>query len=844
MMRNEDWNHQPFNFMRAFFAVCFGWAAILHSQDFAPNSIADTYLSVIINGGTAPFAANGGYQFFTSEVGTNYVVLGNAGAGFKAGTFIYTKTGSNSGLLTFVDSQSGPGISVVLVFSSPTAGILTLTGLTGTQSGAFTATNYAGVSPPDLFLPSFTNGQFQTYLSGQEGFVYSIDFSSDLAVWSAWTNVMISDLTTNLNIGASRAAGFFRATGNSTAFAPGSLTNKTFNVTITGGVLPLPTSGVCQWMADTNDNGYQILGGPGTTNSSGTYTYTQTGPNSGLIAYADSLAGNVNEQLFFTSPESGFFDATNATGSEWGSFTMGDGAQEFLGNIKYVPDTARAGTLYFPADGSTPTLSVTNAAGWIWTLSFPADALITPRVITMTPFASVDSSEAVLPETTGVQLEPDGIQFSDGVILTATPPAALGSHASLMMAGDDGSAIFFVQTTNQVNSYSTTLFHFTSAGITDPTDQDLNNYVNSHLSQALAVYYEAINEVKALERPVVQPPEPPDYELKCDPGENSAADAQVDAYEKNLFAKEQDAIQRLLDATKNVVLLTENFTAEETAISVIREMWETAAFRKVNLLFSNYSGNPKKTVPVSRAALYVLTQDALLGGLESNGAAWRSQIASWEGRVKTYYFDKLRNGHDYSLVPVLSFVERQLPLFGASTDNDNFQTDLANAMTFKLTMDIALDGTSSAGTAHVEANGDVTLNADANSIFPLSGSGTINYQPSYDGPLTLVPGQSFTENARVDNFDACKNLTASIFLDRFGADIETYTYAGADVQAGGVLEETGDAFFTGYLGQDGSYTFPITLQNKNVQAVNQTFTKPGNGGGTLALKLVLTHTPK
>ena len=154
---------------------------------------------------------------------------------------------------------------------------------------------------------------------------------------------------------------------------------------------------------------------------------------------------------------------------------MGEGAEEFLGNIKYTPDLARAGSLYFPADGTTATLSVTNAGGWVWTLTFPADALITPREITMTPFASVDSGDALLPITTGVQLEPDGIQFSDGVTLTVTPSVALGSHASLMMAGDNGSAIYFVQTTNQMNNYSTVLFHFTSGGATDPSDQQVNN---------------------------------------------------------------------------------------------------------------------------------------------------------------------------------------------------------------------------------------------------------------------------------------------------------------------------------------------------------------------------------
>jgi hypothetical protein len=126
----------------------------------------------------------------------------------------------------------------------------------------------------------------------------------------------------------------------------GDLTNKSLNLTILEGVAPLATNGICQWLADTNDNGYQIIGGPGTTSSSGNYTYTRTGPDRGLIAFQDSLAGTVNQQLVFTSPQAGCFYTTNAAGFEAGTFTMADGPVEFLGHMKFTPDTVRAGSLY------------------------------------------------------------------------------------------------------------------------------------------------------------------------------------------------------------------------------------------------------------------------------------------------------------------------------------------------------------------------------------------------------------------------------------------------------------------------------------------------------------------
>jgi hypothetical protein len=57
------------------------------------------------------------------------------------------------------------------------------TNATGFQTGSFVAAPYVDASPPALFLPQLTNSQFQSYLSGQPGFVYSIETSADLARW-------------------------------------------------------------------------------------------------------------------------------------------------------------------------------------------------------------------------------------------------------------------------------------------------------------------------------------------------------------------------------------------------------------------------------------------------------------------------------------------------------------------------------------------------------------------------------------------------------------------------------------------------------------------------------------
>ncbi|MHB8521717.1 MAG: hypothetical protein ACYDH9_13285 [Limisphaerales bacterium] len=549
----------------------------------------------------------------------------------------------------------------------------------------------------------------------------------------------------------------------------------------------------------------------------------------------------------FTSTDTGFYHATNtadAAGFQSGTFKRADGTVEFLGNVRFGGDSGRGGSVFFPADGTTSSVTVTNADGYIWTLRLPADALLTPRTISMTAFTNIDSSAAVLPVASGVQLEPDGIQFNSGVTLTVTPPKALGAHASLLMAGGDGSDLAFVQTTNTTNgaaSYSTTLFHFSSGGVSDPSDQQWDDFLNQHLPQVQAAYEQAKSDVKALERPVVVPPEPPDYELTCDPNGNEAADQAIDAYQQALFAKESDAIRRMLGAARELALLGQDPGDEPLLLA--KELVEKAGFRKVDSLFSHYSGNAKKFVAVTRVALGMDRQDELLGG--SGRPDWLDQISSWAVRVLGYYFDKLRNEHDYSMVKVLIEVQRNIDLLsGGSGGDDQFFTKLVNALTFKLTVDINL----TAPSTQMEAKGDITMTTDPNT-FVMRGSGSINYLSGNMASAVLLPGQAFTQNVVVTNFDACTNLEVGFVIDRVGADRESWEADGhgftseiLEILAGGCFIVDGHVVLppSPYVGQIG---LSATLQNRQAEAVNQTF-EAAVDGADAKVTLILLHTPK
>ncbi len=425
-----------------------------------------------------PFATSGAYKLFISVAGTNYTALGRPGP-LSSGSCAYTATGA-VGAATLADPSGGSGIAVTLDFASPTNGTLGLTNASGFQTCSFTRSVYANAGLPQFLLPAFTNGQFQGYLSGQPGYVYAVQVSRNLANWQPFLSLALDDLSANFTDARGRGPYFYRARLSSTAFAPADLTNKTLSLTVAGGASPLSTNGIRQWLAAANNDGYQVIGGAGISSSSGSCTYRLTNPNSALLTCQDSQHATLTEKVVFTSPESGYLFTTNAAGYESGTFTMADGPVTFLGNLSFTPDAACGQSLNFAAHGSAARLWVTNAAGWIWTLNIPNDALLSPQTVSMTPFSSVDAGNARSPVTTGVQLSPAGIQFCDWVTFTATPPPPLGAHATLLMANDDGSDLYVVPTTNHASGYPINVLHFSSAAGTDPSDQQLNNFMNQY----------------------------------------------------------------------------------------------------------------------------------------------------------------------------------------------------------------------------------------------------------------------------------------------------------------------------------------------------------------------------
>jgi hypothetical protein len=833
----------------------------------APDSLAGSMLTLAVGSGQAPFAAAGDYRIFISVAGTNYCVLGRSGP-LASGACTYAATGLNTGGATLVDAGSGPGTTLQLAFGSPTNGTFTLAKAAGSQTGSFTLSRCADLAPPQLFLPGMAGGQFQSHLGGQPGFIYAIETSSNLVHWQRWQDLPLAELTGDISDPNGQKARFYRARLGSTAFAPADLTNKTFNLTIGDGKPPLATNGICQWEANANDPGYQIIGGPGTATSSGTYAYTRTGPDSGVIICQDSLEGTLTEQLFFTSPQSGYFFTTNAAGYEAGTFTMAEGPVEFLGNVKFTSDTARAGTLIFVADGLPARLSVTNAAGWVWTLDFPGDALAGPQIITMAPFATVNSSQALLPLTNGVSLAPDGLQFDNGVTLTVTPPGSLTANAALMMADGTGGNLCFIGGTNESGALATTLFHFSSVGAVNPSDAQWSVFFADQLDRAQRAYAQATNDVQALLKNAANlPPPPPDYVWDCSGTTNADAQAKIDKYTRTVFAKEDDAIGRLISAAWELKSLGSDHTTNATKLA--RKLIQTAEFGQVTNLFvryytlytneeANVDGDSYKFMALYRLSSHVNEESVLYGGKASS--LWASLCKNWSKSVRDGFVLDVHDRHLYSKAQVAMNVETfRNTVMNITPDlKGSFQSKLAKALTFKLSVNIKADVSAPGGSMHVttEFKGDeifssssltfaATTNFDyvSGSWVGSGSSGTCTYlqDPKQSRPIDAwmylnLCGASQTVTfcipmwlARTTTWTGCQETPEHMSQQPYDWDQPTYNMV--------LLATPNNPALNG---------FTRPLADGQTQIVNETIQLQGNYGTvyTMAFQFLLQHKPR
>jgi hypothetical protein len=431
---------------------------------------------------------------------------------------------------------------------------------------------------------------------------------------------------------------------------------------------------------------------------------------------------------------------------------------------------------------------------------------------------------------------------------------AITPCSALLLAGADGSGLHFVETTNQGGSLSTTLFHFTSASVTDPSASQWAAFVAAQLPKAQAAYAQATNDIQALMKNATNvPPPPPDYPWSC-ATTNPPAERQIDGYITNLFAKENAAVSRLVSAASE--LKSFGHSPGTNATNLVKKLIETDEYAQVTTLFARYytsdpsntnltvfvNANSYKLMALYRLSASVSQQDKSFGG--NGNTNWVTLIKNWSKALLNGSIQEVHDSHLYSLAPVALSVQafRGTVLNIPPDTTGGFQTKMGKALTFQLSMDINV---TDPAPLSIEAQGVVT-NLGAGGVVgaPRPGSGEIDYGPGTAGLATLVPGQSFTENASVLLNLCQENQTATISLDRFGADTELWQARnGVAGPVNGMLQAICPALFwvNGYGPLTGPWSFTVSLPDGQAEAT-ATFNAALNGADALLI-LTLDHNP-
>lgn len=127
-------------------------------------------------------------------------------------------------------------------------------------------------------------------------------------------------------------------------------------------------------------------------------------------------------------------------------------------------DSAHAATMLFPA-ASGGSLTATGADGTVFTLTLPANALLSDETITMTPLSSVEGLPVSGGLAAAVQLAPDGLLLQQPATLTIQPAATIPVNQQVGFGYHGSGQEFYYQPLGAAKTITLTLLHFSGAGV-------------------------------------------------------------------------------------------------------------------------------------------------------------------------------------------------------------------------------------------------------------------------------------------------------------------------------------------------------------------------------------------
>lgn len=372
---------------------------------------------------------------------------------------------------------------------------------------------------------------------------------------------------------------------------------------------------------------------------------------------------------------------------------------------------------------------------------------------------------------------------------------------------------------------------------------------STKLEQARTEYeawkYNANQVLKDKKKPAL--PVPPSISFKCEENKSKASSKAVDQFIKEMNDPEALIIKNLISTQKTLINLGDPDDGE--ALDLAGRLQGRVVW-KAELLIRKYkkAKDQDKLYAVAVAALKADKEANLLG---IQGSSIMSDLASWFGDVEGQYIEDLRARHDYRVVGALLELDRSAALLGAANDISILEDKLSKALTFQVSFDNKTGAVGSNGQLIYTLSGEVKNispeNYFSNNKWEKAGRKAGSYtscQISQPDSWLVLPN-SFTVTVRIEKFDACKNKSVDVYIDRLGAMTETFATSKGSTTISGVVQATDAALLSDHITSmagAGEFKFTLPLQNLQKEAASETFDKV-LGPLSVSYQLRLEHTP-
>jgi hypothetical protein len=523
-----------------------------------------------------------------------------------------------------------------------------------------------------------------------------------------------------------------------------------------------------------------------------------------------------------------------------------------LGSIQYTLDTSRKVSATYNSSSGPVHLKVTDAKGYVWELWVYA-GVAESEVISMTPFASLDDSQSQAKPRSGVQLEPDGLQFSQAVSLIVTPPMSNPGAGLIFSLNQDGSGVRFAETWNSGNQATAYIWHFSAAAYDDGADAG-TDLMSQYAKWAAEDYKLALDAANLfIKAGPIPPPTPPAISQFCRGTEVNPNEGEAYEFMRYFLDPYLDIVTVILGSMKTLELVNgdADISAGMATAAQIMQMADTSIL-KLGTTYQNEKP-PDHLFAIYNAGLqteYILMLMSSPGSISIN-----PKLVAWSATIRDYYLDQLKTKHDYRAFPILLDLEKQTDLLGGS----NRLQEIMSAMTFEVDVDTSFDATWYFGSSYYDAghveqtakvknlqiqitDGGIFWGDFNNAILKYTKGSLTVVSVVQSGTYALAPGQTYTVSLLLQNWDACvtKTFDVKIFPD-FGG-VETYTGTNRDDPVAGAA---GNSSFPDYY--LGGFLFSVPMQNLNPTLGDHTFsgTSSTDTLSTAAqIHLVITHTPQ